>query len=220
MYLSKNRLISLWLCSAAVVTIARILHAADLGYDLTLQIQAAQNLLEGNGLSIYSLTGEDDLAKPSQLITLTQFPSGYSFCSAALIAMGFNVGAVIKACGAAATILGWWGWGKLAYAFFREAWEHGRVWRWAGSAIAIASPLLFTPPWKGTDIFLWAAVPWVLGCLSSRLRKFARRLKPILMRDYTRCATRFSQKPGNTPTRLHCSTSLDTITLKPQCGLA
>ena len=163
MYLSKNRLISLWLCSAAVVTIARILHAADLGYDLTLQIQAAQNLLEGNGLSIYSLTGEDDLAKPSQLITLTQFPSGYSFCSAALIAMGFNVGAVIKACGAAATILGWWGWGKLAYAFFREAWEHGRVSRWAGSAIAIGSPLLFTPPWKGTDIFLWAAVPWVLG---------------------------------------------------------
>src|SRR5207245_4566416 len=109
MYLSKNRLTSLWLCSAAVVTIARILHAADLGYDLTLQIQAAQNLLEGNGLSIYSLTGEDDLAKPSQLITLTQFPSGYSFCAAALISVGFRVGAVVKVVGDTRRVFDVWG---------------------------------------------------------------------------------------------------------------
>ncbi len=41
-----------WLCSAAVVTFIRLLHATDLGYDLTRHIQAAQNLLAGKGLSI------------------------------------------------------------------------------------------------------------------------------------------------------------------------
>jgi hypothetical protein len=143
----------------------RFLHAADPGYDLAIQIQAAQNLLNGNGLSIYSLAGEDDLARPNKLVTLTHFPSGYSFYAAALIAMGLSVAGVLKVGGAAATVLGWWGWARLAYPFFNEGLERGRVWRWVGCAVALCSPLLFTPRWQGTDIFLWAAFPWVLGWL-------------------------------------------------------
>ena len=34
-----------------MVVIARFLHVADLGYDLTVQIQAAQQLLQGHGIS-------------------------------------------------------------------------------------------------------------------------------------------------------------------------
>lgn len=163
MHLSKNRFIALWLCSAAIVVLARVFNAADLGYDLTLQIQAAQNLLNGNGLSIYSFTVAEDFAKPATLLTLTHFPAGYSFCAAALMAMGFSLGGVLKATGAAGTILGWWGWAKLGYPFFSTGLTRGQPWRWAASAIAVSSPLLFTPLWKGTDIFLWAAVPWILG---------------------------------------------------------
>jgi hypothetical protein len=122
-----------------------------------------QNLLKGNGLSIYSLEGEDDLARPNKLITLTHFPAGYSLFAAALLTMGFSVAAVLKVGGAAGTILGWWGWARLAYPFFSEGLERGRIWRYAGSAVAICSPLLFTPHWYGTDILLWAALPWVLG---------------------------------------------------------
>ena len=165
MYLSESRFVLLWLCSAAVVTLVRVFHAADLGYDLTLHTQAAQNLLEGNGLSIYALEGEDDLARPNKLVALTHFPAGYSLYAAALLMMGFSVAAVLKVWGAAGTILGWWGWAKLAYPFFSEGLERGRVWRCAGSAVAICSPLLFTPRWQGTDIFLWAALPWVFAWL-------------------------------------------------------
>ena len=145
----------------ALVTVLRFLHAAAPGYDLALQIQAAHNLLAGNGLSLYRHVGPD-LAGPATLITLTHFPSGYSLCAAALMALGVSVGMVVKVLGAAATMLGWWGWGKLAYPFFREGLKRSPVWKWAGFAIAISSPLLFTAAWGGTDIFLWAAVPWVL----------------------------------------------------------
>jgi hypothetical protein len=163
MQLTKNRFVALWLCAAVIVTVARVLNAADLGYDLTAQIEAAQNLLQGHGLSIYSLGGEEDLAQPARLLPLAHFPCGYSFCAAALIAMGFSVAAMLKTWGALATILGWWGWGKLAFSFFSDGLKRGWVWRWAAFIIAISTPLLFTPVWKGTDIFLWAAVPWVIS---------------------------------------------------------
>jgi hypothetical protein len=161
MNIPKNRFVSFWLGSAAVVILVRLLNAADLGYDLTLQLEAAQNLLAGKGFSIY-WPSEADLAKPATLRTLTQFPVGYSLCAAGLISLGLSVGAVVKTCGTVGTILGWWGWGGLAYFFFREGLKRSWVWRWAGCIIAISTPLLFTPVWQGTDIFLWAAVPWVL----------------------------------------------------------
>ena len=55
------------------------------------------------------------------------------------------------------------GLGQAGVPFFSEGLERGRVWRCAGFAVAICSPLLFTPAWHGTDIFLWAALPWVFG---------------------------------------------------------
>jgi len=151
-----------WLWAAALVTVLRWLSAAELGWDLTVQIQAAQNLLAGKGLSYYGPVGPD-LAEPAQLFTLTDFPCGYSFLAAALIALGASVGVMVRVLGTVGTMLGWWGWGKLASPFFRDGLHYNPVWRGAGFVIAIVSPLLFTPPWGGTDIFLWAAVPWVLG---------------------------------------------------------
>jgi len=58
-----------WLCSAAVVTVIRLLHAADLGYDLTSQIQAGQNILAGKGLTTYAATAEN-LADPLAVISV------------------------------------------------------------------------------------------------------------------------------------------------------
>src|SRR5438132_630359 len=114
---TEGKLLLPWLCSAALVTLLRFLNVADLGYDLTIQIQAAQNLLAGKGLSVYRHAGLD-LAEPAKLFTLTYFPCGYSLFAAALIAMGASVGMVVKVLGAAGTMLGWWGWGKLAHPFF------------------------------------------------------------------------------------------------------
>ena len=61
----------------------------------------------------------------------------------------------------AATMLGWWGWARLAQSFIGEGVTRP-LWKWAAIVIAVTAPLLFTQPWGGTDIFLWAVVPWVL----------------------------------------------------------
>ena len=162
MHLRPPKLLFVWLCSAAFVTVVRALHVVDLGYDLTLQIQAAQNLLHGQGLSVYPPEFASDLAEPSRLITLTYFPAGYSFIVAALMAVGLNIPVIFKLIGGAGTILGWWGWAKLGLPFFEPGIKRARIWQWTAFAIAIITPLLFTPLWRGTDLLLWASVPWVL----------------------------------------------------------
>jgi hypothetical protein len=157
----KHRFLLLWLCSAAFVTGVRFFHAMPMSLDLALQIQAAQNLIAGNGLSIYEHTASD-LAAPATLIPLTIFGSGYSFYTASVLALGGSEGIASRLLPAAATLLGWWGWGALAYCFFRQKMNHEVMWKWAGFLIALSTPILFTIGWGGTDIFLWAAVPWVL----------------------------------------------------------
>ena len=63
-----------WLSAAAVITVVRLLHATGVD-DLTIQIQAAQNLLDGKGLVIYWRAAED-LSKPLALHGLTHYSAG------------------------------------------------------------------------------------------------------------------------------------------------
>src|SRR6266496_2412332 len=91
----ERKFLLLWLCSASFVTVLRFFHAAYPGYDLGIQIEAAQNVLAGHGLSIYQPTGPD-LTDSETLVTLTWFPSGSPPSPAALMAMGLNVGLIVK----------------------------------------------------------------------------------------------------------------------------
>ena len=149
-----------WLYAAMFVTVVRFFQPAPIGYDPGLQIQAAQNLLAGRGLAVYQ-SGEANLAAPGFLVTLTHFPAGYSLAVAALIACGLGLSLIVKLLGAAGTVFGWWGWSRLTSPFFAGA-GRSAGWKWVAITVAALTPLLFTPPWGGTDIFLWAAVPWVL----------------------------------------------------------
>ena len=151
----------LWVASATVVAAARFLNAASPGYDLQFQLQAAQNLLAGNGLTYFHQVSAN-LTEPGQLATLTHFPAGYSLLAAALMGVGLDVGMTIKVLGATGTVIGWWGWGRLATAYFRTGTTSTPMWRFTGAAIAIGTPLFFTRAWGGTDLFLWAIVPWVV----------------------------------------------------------
>jgi hypothetical protein len=163
-FVEHHQLARVWLCSATVVVVVRLLHASDPGYDLGIQLQAAHNLLAGHGLSTYRHVAPN-LAGPASLITLTYFPAGYSLVAAALMKSGFSVAAAIKALGVLGTLLGWWGWARLSRSYFNEGRQRGPAWRGAAVAIAATTPLLFTPPWGGTDLFLWAIVPWVVECM-------------------------------------------------------
>jgi hypothetical protein len=161
MQLSRNKLVVVWLCSAAVVTLTRFFNAADLG-ELPIQIQAGQHLLAGKGLTVYSSPGEDDLAQPAKLLTLAHYPAGYSLYAAGLLAMGVSLGTLVKLYFAVTTMLGWWGWANLASHFFADGLRRNRGWIVAAYIIAACTPLLYTLLWKGTDTLLWAAIPWAL----------------------------------------------------------
>ena len=143
-----------WLLSACVVLVSRFLHAADLGYDLTFQFEAAQNLLAGRGLTTYGQKVTGDLANPLTLQILTHFPSGFSLCAAVLMALGFGPGTALKSweqlprCSGGGV-----GRGSRSPTWKRAGGADG-LWRGVAIAIAILTPLLFTPSWSGTDIIL------------------------------------------------------------------
>ena len=215
--LSRNRFILIWLVGGLLVVLVRALAVVDLGYDLTVQLQAAQNLLAGHGLSIHNLGGQDDLAQPARLITLTHFPLAYPVMAAALMSLGLALTGAVQVAGAIATIFGWWGWAVLAYAFFREFLNRSSFWSWAAIIVAFSSPLLLTPPWGGTDIFLWAFLPWVLywlgqgatrssggwwfdwaagvGCGLAFLFRYAGAFLLVYAALVILCQTRFAWKP-------------------------
>lgn len=151
----------LWVTSATVVAAARFLQPATPSHDLSYQLEAAQNLLAGNGLTYFKHVSSN-LAEPGRLTTLTHFPAGYSLLAAALMGVGLDVGMTIRLLGAAGTVIGWWGWGRLAAAHFRTGTTSTPMWRFAAAAIAIGTPLFFTRAWGATDLFLWAIVPWVV----------------------------------------------------------
>jgi glycosyl transferase family 87 len=164
----QRRFVRPWLLSALVVVIIRLLHAADIDYDVTLQIQAGQHLVQGKGLAVYWPTA-DDIAKPLTLEELTQFAAGYSLYTAALTAAGVtDPGVLIKISGAIATLFGWWGWARLAYPYMAEGMRQHRLWQVAGLSIAVICPILFTARWGGTDILLWAIIPWALEFIIRR----------------------------------------------------
>jgi hypothetical protein len=52
-----------------------------------------------------------------------------------------------------------------------EGRRRSTFWRFACDFVAIVSPLLFTSRWGGTDILLWAAVPWVLQLITRTPRE-------------------------------------------------
>src|SRR5215203_1649098 len=93
--LSESEFVLAWLGSAVVITVFRLLHASDPGYDLTIQIQAGENLLAGRGLTVYWPTA-DNLADAFTLRVLTHFPAGYSLYTAALMGLGADLGTLVK----------------------------------------------------------------------------------------------------------------------------
>lgn len=150
-----------WLLSAALVTIIRVFNAGGPGFDLSIQLTAARNLLAGNGLTVFERAAADLTAAPT-LVPLVHFPSGYSLATAALFAIGLDVGLAGKLLAGIATMLGWWGWAGLAWPFMRDGMRAGAIGRSIAVMLSMAVPLLFTLPWSGTDIFLWASIPWAL----------------------------------------------------------
>lgn len=159
-----QKLFTLTLVACVLVILLRIPTKTDLGYDITLQIEAAQHFVEGKGLTIYNWNSP--IGTRLELQTLTHFPCGFSFFIVAAMSLGLPLALAIKIYGALLTFLGWFGWGRFTSSCLGKCTKESFQWTLLACFFACTMPLFYTPGWNGTDIFLWALVPWILRWLA------------------------------------------------------
>jgi len=162
----------LLLFSAVLVILARVAAPFQAGMDQAQQLEAAQRLVDGQGITNTSHPRPSgfDIAPDQDAVLLTQWPPGLSIAIAALLGCGLSLVTSLKLLYSVSTALGWLGWAWVCGKVFLEAPATGssRVLRAVPLIAATLVPVFYSPQWKGTDVFLWAGVPWVT-LLTNRL---------------------------------------------------
>ena len=163
------------LASATLVTIARIAAPFEVGKDQAAQLEAAQRLIDGLGLTTTSnaIPVSPDLSVEPIAPHLTWWPPGLSLIVAGAMLTGAPLWLALRAIYSVATLAGWLGWGIAASLFFGSGWLRNPS-RFACFFCALL-PVFMTPNWRGTDILLWAGIPFIVLLLmkSANRRGFA-----------------------------------------------
>jgi uncharacterized membrane protein len=156
------------LLSGMLITAARLVGPFELGKDQSLQLDAAVRLATGFGLTTaYDSSQSFDITESSIPKHLTWWPPALSMLIAGFLYIGVPLAVSLKIVYAATTIAGWVGWANLAGSLLSKPITLGNRMIRLGLLIAVVCPILYTPTWgaapeDGTDIFLWAGVPWVV----------------------------------------------------------
>lgn len=150
--------------SALLVTSARTLAPFEVGKDQATQLEAAERLAAGKGLTTTSDVPPstfdiiEALPPPKHL---TSWPPGFSLIIAALLSLGLSLAASLKILYVTVTLLGWIGWATLVSHFLSRPWCYRKRNYHLHIVIAALLPVFTTLPWGGTDIFLWAGIPFI-----------------------------------------------------------
>src|SRR5262249_38247118 len=147
-----------------LVVIARCLSPFEVGKDQALQLEAALRLIHGKGLTCtynFSLP-PDDISQPPAARVLTWWPPVFSLLVIGFLKTGLPHPLSLKLIYASVTLIGWVGWGWIATVFFAAPLEIGGKRLYLGFLIAALSPIFFTLSWGGTDIILWAGIPYII----------------------------------------------------------
>jgi hypothetical protein len=159
---SSNIVVALFIAAAAAVVILRSLSALMMNTDPSIQIGAALNLLNGDGLGTYALN--DDITQLPKLTPLTWFPPGFSIAIVLLAKVGFSTAVALKFIYSVSSIAGWLGWGLIFRDVMRSQVQTAFS-KIIAIVLAIFLPLYFTYDWVGTDLILWAIIPFVIRLL-------------------------------------------------------
>ena len=158
---------------AVLIVILRSLASYEILIDdMGVQIEAGYRLVSGFGLthSSFDLWGSlRDLTKPVQRKYLTAFPPFLSLYVAGALFLGLSLVTSLKLLFGFVTLAGWLGWALIGSLLMSRRLDLKNVKAPAHILIACLLPLLFTPPWQGTDIILWAGTPFVILLLLSSL---------------------------------------------------
>ena len=151
------------MAAALFLTLLRVVAPFEIGKDQAVQLEAARRLVSGLGLtSTYFVSHSSDISQRPTPKVLTWWPPGFSLIAAAFMSISLSLATGLRVVYGAVTLVGWWGWKRTMSAFVRPA--GAAMWP---LALAALLPVFFTPPWSGTDIFLWAAVPYVIAWLAT-----------------------------------------------------
>ncbi len=170
-YLSQGnpKVFGIIFISAVFVTIARLLAPIELSWDPAVQLDAAHRLVQGFGLTSTVFPVPEDIAKiPPNLIQsptpqyLTSFPPGFSILVASLLFLGISLASSLKIIYSITTLLGWFAWSIIGSHCLLKPIQLGSILFPAQLLLAAILPLFYTPGWVGTDIFLWAALPFMI----------------------------------------------------------
>lgn len=161
---TQRRLILTVLIAATLVVIARSISPFEVGKDQASQLEAAMRLVHGKGLTYTYDTklAVYDISQAPAARVLTWWPPIFSLVAAGLIKLNLPLSTALKLIYVPITILGWLGWAIIAAAFLAAPLLiFGRRIP-LGFVIAGVSPLFFTLSWGGTDIILWAGIPYLV----------------------------------------------------------
>jgi hypothetical protein len=158
-YSVQNIVVALFIATACVIVIVRSMSALMMNTDPSIQIGSALALLNGDGLGTYKLS--EDITQPPGITPLTWFSPGFSITIFLLAQVGISTAIAIKLIYAISTIAGWYGWGLM----FRDVMRshiQTVLSKIIAMILAVLLPLYFTYDWVGTDLILWAIIPWVI----------------------------------------------------------
>lgn len=159
----NQRVLRLILISAFILIVIRCIGPFRIGGDQAYQMESGHRLVKGLGLTTTYVV------KPLKNINLaprpenqTAYTPGFSILIACILSLGVSLALSLKIIYSVVTLVGWFGWAIIgSYLLKRPIKIRGRYFP-LQLIIATLLPLFYTPPWTGTDIFLWAGVPFIV----------------------------------------------------------
>lgn len=166
-----SRVLVIFLLSALVITAARVLSPFEVGKDQSVQLETAQRLADGLGLTTTNQANSPvfDISEPPAPGYLSQWPPGFSIVIAGFLLTGLPLVASLKIVYGVTTLLGWLGWANIASYLTSEPIRIGTRDLNLHFFAAAILPILTTPLWNGTDIFLWAGIPYLVLLLNKNV---------------------------------------------------
>ena len=157
--------------SALVVIGARVIAPFQVGKDQGSQLEAAIHLADGKGLTTTAVAPSSyDITETPDAKYLTWWPPGFSLIVATFLAMGLPLLLTLKLIYASISLIGWIGWGIIISHFVTDPVAfRGRTYP-THLALAALLPVFFTLSWSGSDIILWAGIPFVFLALVKQVR--------------------------------------------------
>lgn len=162
-----GRVLRIILTAAVLIVLLRIPAPFEVGSDQSVQLEAASRLAGGLGLTTtHNQPSSIDFNAPFEPRVLASWPPGFSIIVAGLLKIGLPLLFALKLLYSLVTLVGWTGWGLLIRRFLSGPIEIGAK-RYPIHLLMVALlPVLFTPKWDGTDIFLWTVVPYLVILLN------------------------------------------------------